>query len=127
MFKVLGVENRVKILDLLKCRGPLGAMELSKELDITVAAVSQHLKILKQAGLLRSERKGYWIPYSINEDALEKCRTLLQEVCSCGCRGTGQWKMHELQTENAASLRQYKDALLEELQAVQSRIEEMES
>jgi len=126
IFKILGVETRVKILDLLKNRGPLGAKELARTLNITVAAISQHLKILKQAGLLRSERKGYWIPYSINEDALEKCRALLLEVCSCGCRGTGQWKIKDISENNAESLRQYKQVLLEELSTVQCRIEEID-
>jgi len=71
MFKVLAVETRVKIIELLKSKGPLGAKNIAGLVGITPAAVSQHLKILRQAGLVRSERKGYWIPYSIDEEALE--------------------------------------------------------
>ena len=73
-FNILGVETRVKIIELLKKRGALGAKGIAEEFDITPAAVSQHLKILKQAGLVSCERKGYHIPYSINEEALEDCR-----------------------------------------------------
>ena len=72
MFKALAVETRVKILDLMKAQGPLGAKEIGRLLGITPAAASQHLKILKQAGLVRSERQGYWIPYSINVGSLGK-------------------------------------------------------
>ena len=71
MFKVLGVETRVKIIDLLKSQGPLGAKKIAEMVGVTTAAASQHLKILKQAGFVRSERNGYWIPYSIDEKALE--------------------------------------------------------
>ena len=49
MFKVLGVETRIRIIDLLKTKGPLGAKKIAEVLGITPAAVSQHLKILKQA------------------------------------------------------------------------------
>ena len=127
MFKVLAVETRVRILDLLKSQGPLGAKEIARLLNITTAAASQHLKILKQAGLARSERKGYWIPYSINEEALEKYRHVLTEVCTCGCQGTGRWKEKELSDSPMESLRKYETDLQNELKNVRQRIKEMET
>jgi DNA-binding transcriptional ArsR family regulator len=66
LFKILGVETRIRIIELLKQKGPLGANEMSEILGVTPSAVSQHLKILKHAGLVRNERKGYWIPYEID-------------------------------------------------------------
>ena len=96
IFKVLSVETRVKIIELLKANGALGVKEISERLGITPPAVSQHPKILKQAGLVRSERQGYWIPYSINEEAMEGCREILNEVCTGGCRGTGKVKEQEV-------------------------------
>src|SRR4030067_1945809 len=90
MFKVLGVETRVKIIDLLKSEGPLGTKYISEKLGITPAAVSQHLRLLRQAGLVRNERKGYWIPYSIDEEALENCRKVLTDACTCGWREPGR-------------------------------------
>ena len=91
IFKVLAVETRIKIIDLLKSRGPLGAKNIARLIGVTPAAISQHLKILRQAGLVRSERNGYWIPYSIDEEALEDCRKVLNKVCTCGCRGTSKF------------------------------------
>jgi DNA-binding transcriptional ArsR family regulator len=127
IFKVLSVDTRVKIIELLKSQGPLGAKDISAAIGITIAAVSQHLKILKQAGLVRSERKGYWIPYSIDENAMENCRQLLTEVCTCGCKGTGKFRESESERSNLESLKKYEEELRNELSIVQQRLNELES
>src|SRR3989304_8672871 len=106
MFKVLAVETRVKIIDLLKSKGPLGSKSIAGQLGITPAAVSQHLKILKQAGLVRNERKGYWIPYSIDEEALHNCRQILSEVCTCGCGGKGGFREKGMKNTCLKNLKQ---------------------
>lgn len=125
IFKVFAVETRVRIIELLKSKGPLGVKNIAEFVGITPAAVSQHLKILKQAGLVRSERKGYWIPYSIDEEALENCRQVLNDVCTCGCGGTGNFKEKELKSSSADLLQNYERELLKELRDVQQRIREV--
>ncbi len=125
--KVLSVETRVRIIELLKARGPLGAKDIAATIGITTAAVSQHLKILKHAGLVRSERKGYWIPYSIDEKAMENCRHILNEVCTCGCQGTGRFREVELEGSTSAFLKKYEEELKNELSTVRQRIQELES
>lgn len=125
IFKVLGVETRVRIIELLKAHGALGVKEIAERLGITPPAVSQHLKLLKQAGLVRSERHGYWIPYSINEEAMEGCREILNQVCSCGCRGTGKFRAKELAAADLSALRKYEHELRKELATVQNRINEV--
>ena len=127
MFKALAVETRVKIIDLLKSEGPLGAKKISELLSVTPAAVSQHLKILKQAGFVRSERKGYWIPYSIDEEALNNCKEVLTEICTCGCQGTGKFREKELSDSSLASLKKYKQEIETELKTVCVRIKELET
>jgi DNA-binding transcriptional ArsR family regulator len=127
IFKVLSVETRVKIIDILKANGALGVKDISEKLGITPPAVSQHLKILKQAGLVRSERQGYWIPYSINEEAMEDCREILNEVCSCGCQGTGKFKEKELSKASLAALKKYEIELEKELNKVRERVSEIET
>jgi len=127
IFKVLSVETRVKILDLIKAHGPSGAKDIAATIGVTTAAVSQHLKILKQAGLVRSERKGYWIPYSIDEKAMENCRQILNEVCTCGCQGTGKFREAELERSNLESLKKYEEELKNELNTVGQRVKELES
>jgi DNA-binding transcriptional ArsR family regulator len=127
MLKALAVETRIRIIDLLKSKGPLGAKNIAELIGITPAAVSQHLKILRQAGLVRSERKGYWIPYAIDEEALENCRQILNDICTCGCRGTGKFKEKELNDSNLESLKRYEKELRNELRIVRERVNEMES
>jgi DNA-binding transcriptional ArsR family regulator len=127
MFKALAVETRVKIIDLLKSEGPLGAKKISELLSVTPAAVSQHLKILKQAGFVRSERKGYWIPYSIDEEALNNCKEVLTEICTCGCQGTGEFRERALNDSSLESLKKYKQEIETELKTVRVRIKELET
>jgi len=128
LFKVLSVDTRIKIIGLLKQKGPLGANEMAETLGITPSAVSQHLKILKHAGLVRNERKGYWIPYDLNTDALEKCGELLSSVCTCGCKGTGKFREVELDKaeDKVALLKKYERELEEEIKKVRTQIEALE-
>ena len=129
LFKVLSVESRIRIIDLLKQKGPLGVNKLSGALGITPSAVSQHLKVLRYAGLVRCERKGYWLPYEINEDAMNQCREALTEVCKCGCQSPGQVQETELEeTEDKLFLlKKYERELKKELKEVRSRIKEIKS
>lgn len=127
MFKLLGVETRIKIIEILKSNGPLGTNNIAEMIGITPAAVSQHLKVLRQAGFVRSERKGYWIPYAINEETLENCRQVLNEVCTCGCQGTGRSKEEDLSEPDLVSLKKYEKELQNELGIVRERIKEVES
>ena len=127
IFKALSVETRVKIIELLKGQGPLGAKDIAITIGITTAAVSQHLKILKQAGFVRSERKGYWIPYSIDEKAMENCRQILNEVCTCGCQGTGKFRESELERSSLEALKKYEEELRNELSTVRQRLKELAS
>ncbi|MBN2207754.1 MAG: winged helix-turn-helix transcriptional regulator [Candidatus Coatesbacteria bacterium] len=123
VFKVLGVETRVKIIELLKSQGPLGSKNIAGILCMTPSAASQHLRVLRQAGLVRSQRRGYCIPYSIDEKALGRCCCVLTEVCTCGCKANGADK-EERNNESLASLREYERELEKQLQNVRKRISE---
>ena len=125
MFKVLGVETRVRVVELLKSKGPLGVKNMAEVLGITPAAVSQHLKVLRHAGLVRNERRGYCIPYWIDEEALENCRRMLDEVCTCGCRGKDRVKRQEPRRVGLVSLMKYEEELQKKLEDVRERISEI--
>ena len=124
MFKALSVKTRVRIIELLKTKGPLGVKWISEILKVTPSAVSQHLKLLKQTGFVQNERKGYWIPYSIDEHALENCRLVLSQVCTCGCPA-GKMKGRELDKAKLASLMKFKKELEDELKNINKRISEI--
>lgn len=125
--KVLAVETRLKIVKLLKTQGPLGAKNMAESLGVTPAAISQHLKILSQIGLVRSERKGFYIPYTVDDAVLNRCRQLLSEACLCGCKDTGLLKDQEWHSANLETLRKYENDLQQELTAVRERIMKIES
>lgn len=127
LFKILGVASRIRIIELLKRKGRLTVSEISKYLDITPSAISQHLKILKYAGLVNNERKGYWIPYEINPAALLECYKLLTCICSCGC--LEMQETHKKENENIKErlefLSDYKRVLQEEQRKVIDEIEKL--
>lgn len=85
LFKLLSVDKRIEIIEHLK-NEPMSVNALAEALGVTQSAVSQHLRVLKAAGLVKDERKGYWTYYSLNREALEKCRQRLNRVCTCGCK-----------------------------------------
>ena len=127
LFKVLGVDSRIRIIELLKQKGTLCVNEMSETLGITPSAVSQHLKVLKHAGLVRNERKGYWIPYEVDPAALEQCGELLSDICHCGCKGTGQFSEMELDKANnkLALLKKHERELQKQLEEVRARIQDL--
>lgn len=77
--KALADENRVKILELLSQR-KFCVMALAKILKISQPAVSQHLKILKNARLLTSKKMGYHVHYSVNQKVLENYRKMIKQL-----------------------------------------------
>ena len=85
LFKILSVDKRIEIIEHLK-NGNMNVNALAVSLGITPSAVSQHLRVLRSAGLVTDERKGYWIHYSLNRESLEECRQRLDRVCTCGCQ-----------------------------------------
>ena len=70
--RALGVEPRIQILSHLRGRA-LCVGALAARLDVTQSAVSQHLRILRDAGLVSAERRGYFTHYRLNEAAVLHC------------------------------------------------------
>ena len=99
LFKLLSVDKRIEIIELLK-KEPLSVNAIAEALGISQSAVSQHLRVLKGSGLVKNERQGYWIYYSLNKDTLEKCRQRLNRICTCGCLG-GQVTLERRQRESS--------------------------
>ena len=69
--KALADPTRREILDLLKS-GRCSAGEISDHFDITAAAISRHLSILKEADLIDDSREGKFIYYTLNTSVLEE-------------------------------------------------------
>ena len=69
--KALADPTRREILNLLK-KGKLSAGEITEHFDITAAAISRHLSVLKEADLIEDTREGKYIFYTLNASVLEE-------------------------------------------------------
>lgn len=69
--KALSDPTRREILNLLK-GGKLSAGEITEHFDITAAAISRHLSLLKEADLIWDTREGKYIFYELNASVLEE-------------------------------------------------------
>lgn len=76
IFKALSVDTRVRMVQLLKNRA-LCVGALSARLDVTQGAVSQHLRILRDADLVLPEKRGYYVHYRLNEKTLLKWKKVV--------------------------------------------------
>ena len=69
--KALADPTRREILNLLKS-GKRSAGEITDHFDITAAAISRHLSVLKEADLIQDSRDGKYIIYQLNASVLEE-------------------------------------------------------
>ncbi len=69
--RALSDPTRREILNILK-DGRLPAGEIAGRFDIAAAAVSRHLSVLKEAGLIRDKREGQFVFYEINLSVIEE-------------------------------------------------------
>ena len=70
LHKALADENRIEIIKLL-LKYDLCVGALSQRLNISKSAISQHLKILREVGLVWGEKRGYFTHYMVNKEKLE--------------------------------------------------------
>ena len=75
--QALGDPTRRTVFELLR-EGPRSVGDLARGLPVSRPAVSQHLRVLKQAGLVRERREGTRNYYSVNGDGLADLREYLE-------------------------------------------------
>jgi ArsR family transcriptional regulator len=75
--KALGHPTRLRILCLLQKEGSC-VQELEQKLDLRQSNVSQHLRILRDLDLVRVERNGQTVCYSLNTDLVEPILSTLE-------------------------------------------------
>lgn len=81
LLKVLSVATRVRILQMLKKR-PLCVMALASRLEVTQGAVSQHLRVMRDAGLVIDDKRGYFVHYSINKNTVIAWQAAIERLLS---------------------------------------------
>lgn len=79
VFRALADPTRRAILKRLQ-KGALSAGEIGSMFDITGASLSHHFAVLKQADLVRTERRGRSIVYSLNTTVMEDLTRLLLDL-----------------------------------------------
>lgn len=112
VLKALAEETRLKIVKML-LRHNYCVRALSRKLGISEAAISQHLKVLREAGLLIGEKKGYFMHYDVDRKVLhqlaseiEELAAIEREICNpkhAGCEEAEQKRCHVQKTGSKCS------------------------
>ncbi|MFB7286512.1 ArsR/SmtB family transcription factor [Actinacidiphila glaucinigra] len=92
MFKALADPVRLRLLSLIASYegGEACVCDLTGPFDVSQPTISHHLKVLREAGLVGSERRGTWVYYWVLPPALARLSSLLQapaEPVAAGARG----------------------------------------
>jgi ArsR family transcriptional regulator len=79
VFKALGDPVRLRLVSLIGARqgGEVCVCDLTSAFDLTQPTISHHLKILRESGLIESERRGTWVYYRLVPGALDRAAALL--------------------------------------------------
>ncbi len=92
--RALADETRLKLTEIL-LRHDCCVRSLARRLGVSEAAVSQHLKVLREAGLVSGERRGYFMHYQVRREALRELGAEIAALADipgeahgadCGCR-----------------------------------------
>ncbi len=84
MFQALSSPVRVDIVRFLGA-GPSCVNAIAGELSVAQSVVSQHLRVLRLAGLVEMKKHGKFAHYSIRHDAIDALREFLRSLCHCDC------------------------------------------
>ena len=94
VFKAFCDENRLRVLERLRS-GEKCVCALTEDLGIGQSALSYHMKILVESGIVSARQDGKWTHYSISESGAARARELLNELTTpyderqedaCGCK-----------------------------------------
>lgn len=79
VFKALSDETRLKILLIISKR-TICQKGISRHLGISESAVSQHIKVLKESGIVTGIKQGYSVIYVINDDCFKEAKFFLKMI-----------------------------------------------
>lgn len=80
VFEALAAPTRREIIEMLASRGQLSATDIYQRFDASPSAISQHLKILREAKLVRVERQGQLRIYQIDPDGMSEIEEWSQRM-----------------------------------------------
>jgi DNA-binding transcriptional ArsR family regulator len=89
ILKAISDETRLKIIDMLSC-GEMCACDILEEFSISQSALSYHMKILSESGLVNAVRDGAWMRYTLNKDKTNEVISFFNQITSdkkdCICK-----------------------------------------
>lgn len=80
VFKALGEPVRLRLLSLIASHegGEACVCDLTEVFNLTGPTISHHLKVLREAGLIIGDRRGTWIYYRVQPDAVRRASAVLE-------------------------------------------------
>lgn len=78
--KTLSNPKRLEILDILKGHGEITVNALAEKLEIPKANTSQHLAVLRQAGVVTTRRDGINVYYSLRSERISEACSLTRQI-----------------------------------------------
>ncbi|WP_174532904.1 ArsR/SmtB family transcription factor [Micromonospora chalcea] len=78
MFKALGDPVRLRLMSMIASAPEICVCDLTPAFDLSGPTISHHLKVLRDAGLVDSERRGTWVWYRVRPDVFRQLGALLQ-------------------------------------------------
>jgi ArsR family transcriptional regulator len=79
LFHALSDETRLEIIELLR-KGERCVCELTDTLDAAQSRLSFHLRVLKDAGIVRDRKDGRWVHYELVPDTFEEIETIVSAL-----------------------------------------------
>ena len=79
LFHALSDETRLQIIELLR-KGERCVCELTDSLDAAQSRLSFHLRVLRDAGIVRDRKDGRWVYYELDPAVFEEAETLVDEL-----------------------------------------------
>jgi ArsR family transcriptional regulator len=77
MFKALSDPIRLRLLSLIASTAEICVCDLTDAFEVTGATISHHLRVLRETGMVEAERRGTWVYYRVQKDALDLLGALL--------------------------------------------------
>ncbi len=89
MIKAISDETRLKIIDMLSC-GRMCANEILEKFELSQSTLSYHMKILTDAGIVKANREGAWMRYTLKREQVDEMvafiRYIINDKDDCICK-----------------------------------------
>ncbi len=80
-FKAIGHPVRMRILEILSRQSdPLCVCHIESRFTLSQPTISHHLRLLRKAGLVNSERRGTWIYYSVRKEGVQPLYSFMSSI-----------------------------------------------